>query len=104
MARKTTRKPVKPVEVYSKEYQSYAPCCPVCGTPITLQATVEAMDVPAGWHFFGRQGERWIKCRGFSGVTEFIHFVTLLNGRYSHRLAWLNEADKTPVAEQRMLL
>lgn len=93
----------KPTEVYSSDHVSYAPCCPACGAAVALQATVEAMDTPPGWAFFGRKGERWIKCHAFSGPHEFIHFVTLLNGRYSHRLAWL-ETDGATEGEQYKLL
>jgi len=60
------------------------------------------MDAPAGWAFFGRKGERWIKCHAFAGPREFVHFVTLLNGRYSHRLAWL-ETDGDTGGGQRSL-
>ena len=93
----------KPTEVYSSDHVSYAPCCPACGAAVAAQATVEAMDTPPGWAFFGRKGERWIKCHAFSGPHEFIHFVTRLNGRYSHRLAWL-APDGATEGEQYKLL
>lgn len=97
------RKARKPVEVISGQHVAYAPSCPACGASVSSQATVEAMDAPPGWAFFGRKGERWIKCHAFSGPHEFIHFVTLLNGRYSHRLAWL-EPDGAMEGEQYKLL
>ena len=93
MARKTKT----PVEVISGQSAFYAPTCPACGVAVTSQATVEAMDTPPGWAFFGRKGERWIRCHAFLGTREFIHFITLLNDRRDHRLAWL---DPDPADEQ----
>jgi len=81
----------------------YKPCCPQCGAAIQLQATVETFGEPQGWDFYGYQGERWIKCRGELGAHPYTHFITLLNGRQSHRIAWI-APDKTAEATQDVLL
>lgn len=96
-------KPKKPQEYMTSTAALYAPKCPHCGAPIDLQATVESFGTPQGWQFYGYQGERWIKCRGQSGNHEYTHFVTMLNGRHSNRLAWVK--IETPIeVEQGLLL
>lgn len=82
----------------------YAPRCPTCGSPVSLQATVEAFGEPRGWHFYGRQGERWIKCRTETGGHEFVHFVTLVDGRFSHRIAWFRPPAPEPPQQMEMEL
>lgn len=80
-----------------------APTCPACGAAVALQATVEEFGKPAAWHFWGRAGERWAKCRGERNGIEFVHFMTLLNGAYSHRLAWIKRQPVEVEAEQARL-
>lgn len=77
-----------------------APTCPDCGAEVGLQTTVDEFAQPAAWHFWGREGARWVKCRGEKGGVEFVHFITLLDGAYSHRLAWLQRQPAEAEAEQ----
>lgn len=98
------RKTKKPNELITGQSSLYAPKCPACGASIHSQATVERFDEPQGWSFFGRRGERWEKCRGSSGPYKFIHFLTLLNGRYNHRLAWIVPAEAEAEAVQESFL
>ncbi len=77
--------------------KNYAPRCPACGSPVSLQATVEAFGEPRDWHFYGQQGERWIKCRAETGGHMFVHFVTLVgDGQLSHRIAWFKATPPAP--------
>ena len=93
---------MKTATVISGEATRSAPKCPTCGTAIALQATVEAFGQPAAWHFWGVAGERWIKCTGHHNGHDFTHFMTVVNGAYSHRLAWLER--KPAVAEAQATL
>lgn len=81
-----------------------APRCPACGAAVALQATVEEFGQPSAWHFWGREGERWTRCRGEQNGVQFVHFMTLLNGSYSHRLAWITRRPVAASAEQMQLL
>jgi hypothetical protein len=101
MARRKTMP--KPKEVMTESNALFLPRCPLCDAPVTTQATVEKFGAPQGWTFYGTAGERWIKCRGESGVHPFVHFITLINGRSDHRLAWIKPEVK-PVGVQETLL
>jgi hypothetical protein len=96
-------KPKKPTEYLTGQSALYVPRCPLCEAPIDLQATVESFGAPQGWQFYGYQGERWIKCRGESGAYQFTHFITLLNGRHSHRLAWIKAAVDVEATQESFL-
>lgn len=85
MKSKTTPKPVEIVT----DMTQYTPHCPRCREPIAVQATVEKFNEPYKWDFWGRPSQRWIKCRGDVNGRGYVHFVTLINERPSHRLAWL---------------
>lgn len=93
----------KPTEFMTRDTTLYSPKCPTCGELIDLQATVESFGAPQGWQFYGYQGERWIKCRGESGAYQFTHFITLLNGRHSHRLAWIKAAVEVEATQESFL-
>ena len=96
-------KPKKPTEYMTGQSALYAPKCPHCGASIDLQATVESFGAPQGWQFYGYQGERWIKCRGESGAYQFTHFITLVNRRQSHRLAWVKPAVEVTTEQPALL-
>jgi hypothetical protein len=96
--------PQKPQEVITDAPALFLPRCPLCDDLISTQATVEEFGSPQGWQFYGRSGERWIKCRGNSGTCEFIHFITLINGRPSNRLAWIKPTGQNDNVEQGILL
>lgn len=81
-----------------------APRCPTCAAEVAVQATVDEFGQPAAWHFWGFEGARWVKCRGEQNGVEFVHFVTLVNGVYSHRLAWINRRPAPATEEQIKLL
>lgn len=63
--------------------------CPECGATITAQAIVDGFGQPAGWEFYGTEGNRWRKCSGQRDGYEWIHFIVASNGRKTHRLAWI---------------
>ena len=92
-------KPKKPTEIITGQSTLYAPLCPHCGAPIDLQASVETFGAPQGWQFYGYQGERWIKCRGDSGANQYVHFIVMLNGRHSHRVAWIKPESEPEVTQ-----
>jgi hypothetical protein len=95
--------PPKLKEVETDTTGLYLPRCPLCGATIQTQATVNEFLAPQGWTFYGRAGERWIKCRGETGAVPFVHFITLVNGRQDNRLAWI-KPEATPAGVQETLL
>lgn len=80
-----------------------APSCPTCGAAINTQAIVEAFNAPPKWHFWGSEGQRWKKCSGKQGAYEFTHFIVLINGRRSHRLAWVKAPAFDVVVQEAFL-
>lgn len=80
-----------------------SPRCPQCKAPIGVQATVAKFGEPQAWDFWGTPGERWKLCEGAMGAYRFIHFKATVNGRFSHRLAWI-QATAEPAAVQGELI
>lgn len=99
---KSKAKPTRPVEIVTDETQ-HVPRCPQCREPIAVQATVERFNEPYKWEFWGRPSERWIKCQGNQGGHNYVHFVTLVNGAASHRLAWVVAPRKTPYEQMELM-
>jgi hypothetical protein len=98
---KPTKKPTI-ITIQENIVSPWTPRCPVCGTEITAQAAVDEFK-PDGWvSFWGYDGARWKKCGGEQGGRPFVHFYVELNGRASHRLAWLPMPEENP-AEQTTL-
>lgn len=81
----------------------WSPRCPSCGHVIGIQATVSAwLDQPA-WHFWGAVGQRWRHCAGERNGYEYVHFSAEINGRLSHRLAWIRAAEDVGAEQGRLL-
>jgi hypothetical protein len=95
-------KPKKPAEVQLNGEVALL-CCPNCGARVSTSAVVNEFLAPQGWIFYGRAGERWIKCQGESGAIPFVHFITLVNGRQDNRLAWI-KPEPAPIGVQEALL
>ena len=70
--------------------------CPKCKAEMNASAVVEVWPEPAGWQFYGKPGQRFIRCRGQQGGRGFIHFIVTENGRQYHRLAYGRERETTP--------
>lgn len=90
--------PLRP-ELITTSSEKFTAHCPACGMVIDLQATVDAFGSPNGWHFWGVKGERWQRCKGEQQGVAFVHFRTLLNGRFSERIAWLRPAAVEPARQ-----
>ena len=61
--------------------------CPECGQRCATQATVTKWLDPPEWGFYGKQGERAIKCQG----SHFVHFWVTVDGGKQNRIAWTEE-------------
>ncbi len=70
--------------------------CPKCKAEMNASAVVEVWPEPAGWQFYGKPGQRFIRCRGESGGRGFIHFIVTEDGCTYHRLAYGIERETTP--------
>ncbi len=69
--------------------------CPKCKTEVNSSAVVEVWPEPAGWAFYGKPGQRFIRCRG--NVNG--------DGRQYHRLAYgIEQMNDAPAAIQGTLL
>ena len=81
----------------------HATACPACGEAIAAQAVVDGWLEPPGWDFWGRKGERWLRCSGERNGYRYTHFLVVFDGRYTHRLAWQRLAGEPAAAQGRLL-
>lgn len=61
--------------------------CPECGQRCATQATVTKWLDPPEWDFYGKPGQRAIKCQG----SHFVHFWVTVDGGKQNRIAWTEE-------------
>ena len=95
--------PPRPKEIQTGASTLWLPRCPSCGVAVSEQATVEEFGAPPGWMFYGQPGNRWLKCRGQSGVNEFVHFIVAINDRPYHRLAWIKPTPEPAAVQERLI-
>jgi hypothetical protein len=81
---------MKPVKVTGRTAAVTSQRCPQCNEPLHASAIVAAFNEPANWTaFWGEQGKRARKCTGQRDGHSFTHFVVVVNGKRTHRLAWV---------------
>lgn len=78
--------------------------CPNCNTEINAAAVVEVWPEPSGWQFYGKPGQRFIRCRGQHGGRGYVHFVVNEEGRQYHRLAYGIERETAAQANSAQAL
>lgn len=62
--------------------------CPKCRQAMNAAAIVDAFPEPANWEFYGKEGYRFIRCRGMVDGRGYVHFVVKDGQREYHRLAY----------------
>lgn len=63
--------------------------CPKCRQAMNAAAIVDAFGLPDNWEFYGKEGYRFIRCRGAVDGRGYVHFIVKNDrGREFHRLAY----------------